>query len=69
MKQSGASAILSCTGTVSVTTNWSTGAETKQDNEITVIADHVIAAEARARVDAIHANVLAKQSLTQRNQA
>lgn len=47
--------------TVCGSTNWSIGAETKQDNEITVIADHVIAAEARARVDAIHANILAKQ--------
>ncbi len=46
--------------TICGSTNWSTSAETRQDNEITVIADHVIAAEARARVDVIHANILQK---------
>lgn len=47
--------------TICGSTNWSTGAEVKQDNEITVIADHVIAAEARTRMDCIHANILTKQ--------
>jgi phosphatidylserine/phosphatidylglycerophosphate/cardiolipin synthase-like enzyme len=47
--------------TICGSTNWSIRAETKQDNEITIIADHVIAAEARARMDCIHANILAKQ--------
>lgn len=46
--------------TVCGSTNWSTSAETKQDNEMTVIADPYIAAESRARIDGIHANMLRK---------
>lgn len=47
--------------TIGGSTNWSTSAETKQDNEMTVIADAYVAAESRARIDAVHANMLARQ--------
>ena len=43
-------------------TNWSLGAETKQDNQLTITTDAYVAAEARARVDAIHAFILNKQA-------
>lgn len=39
-------------------TNWSTGGETLQDNELTITRNPLRAAKARARVDAIHAHIL-----------
>jgi phosphatidylserine/phosphatidylglycerophosphate/cardiolipin synthase-like enzyme len=52
---------------VTGSTNWSTGGESRQDNQLTVIRDPLVCAEARSRIDIIHDDMLKQTAASAAN--
>ena len=51
-------AVIDSVDRVTGSTNWSTAGESLQDNELTVVRDRVLAADARAKIDLVHEAML-----------
>lgn len=51
-------AVIDMADRVTGSTNWSTAGESLQDNELTVVRNRVLAADARAKIDLVHEHML-----------